>query len=845
LWVADRRGITLQEGGKTTHYPLRFQSKRIDTIILHEDRAGGLWIGDTTQLYHLQNGQLTRYGEEEGLPAKLSVPGKAPVPNQSIRNFCEDAEGNLWFILGPHRREDNRLAYMKNGRVTVFSPEDGFPVTDIGATIADQEGAVWVGTSVGLFRVRKQPITAYSTEHGLAGKETYPLLQRRNGDILVGTMQGLSLFQHQGHLGRFKTLLPVPLPKWNVGAAQALWEDENNNIWLGAYGGLLRYEKGEIKEQLLSGGATTNAIVPDQAGNLWVGAQNGLYRFVNHKIAQHYTTADGLPNNDIKVLRETRDGALWVGTYGGLAQLKNGTFTRWGSADGLPSERIRALYEDADGVLWIGTYESGLSRFHNGQFFNYTTDTGLFNNGVFAILEDLRGNFWISCNRGIYRVNRHELNAVAAGQRARVNSVAYDKSDGMLNVECNGGRQPAGLIARDGRFWFPTQDGVVVVDPEAIPANTMPPPVEIETVSIDRTVLSLEVLQSILRDPSAALTIQPGQTSLEISYTALSLIKSDLIRFRYRLTGLSDEWEEAGARRVAYFSYLPPGDYTFHVIAANADGVWNEIGKTVKIKVIPPVYRRWWFLLLSSGALVALFVLGYQYRVRQLERERDLHQNYARQLVDAHEGERKRIAVELHDGLSQSLVIIRQRATICLQAQDDPLRQQEQLEAISEAATAVIDEVREIVYDLRPVQLDLLGLTNSLHELLDKISRMHQLTIERDLAELADQLSPEIENNLYRIVQEALNNIVRHAHATHTRIALHRNEDTLMLTVADNGCGFTLDTSRDFINSAGLGLTSMRDRVRVLKGDLQIASSPNNGTTITIEIPLPNQPQSI
>jgi two-component system, sensor histidine kinase LadS len=212
--------------------------------------------------------------------------------------------------------------------------------------------------------------------------------------------------------------------------------------------------------------------------------------------------------------------------------------------------------------------------------------------------------------------------------------------------------------------------------------------------------------------------------------------------------------------------------------------------------------------------------------------------------VDAHEGERKRIAVELHDGLSQSLVIIRQRATICLQAKDDPRRQQEQLEAISEAATAVIDEVRGIVYDLRPVQLDLLGLTNSLHELLDKISRTHQLTIERDLAELAEQLSPEIENNLYRIVQEALNNIVRHADATHATIALHRHETKLSLTIADNGCGFTLDTSRDFLGSTGLGLTSMRDRVRVLNGDLQIESSPNNGTTITIQVPLPNQ-QSI
>jgi signal transduction histidine kinase len=790
----------------------------------------------------LQNGRLTRYGEKDGFHSKLSTSAHSLIATESIRNFCEDAEGTLWFVLGWHRREDNRLAYMKDGRVTVFSPEDGFPLTDIGTVVADQEGAVWVGTSVGLFRVRRQIITAYSTEQGLAGKETYPLLQRRNGDILIGTMQGLSLFRE----GKFKTILPAPLPKWNIGAAQALWEDANDNIWLGVLGGLVRLENGKIKEQLLSGLSTTNAIVPDHTGNLWVGAQNGLYRLVNNKIVQHYTTSDGLPNDDIKVIRETRDGTLWIGTYGGLAQLKDGALTKWDIADGLPSDRIRALYEDADGVLWIGTYDGGLSRFHNGKIFNYTTETGLFNNGVFAILEDLHGNFWISCNRGIYRVNRRELNEVAAGKSARVNSITYDKSDGMLNVECNGGRQPSALIARDGKFWFPTQNGVVVVDPSTIPANSLPPPIQIEAVSIDRTVLGLDVLQAILRDPSAAITIQPGQTTLDISYTALSLTKSDLIRFRYKLIGLSDEWEDAGSRRVAYFSYLPPGNYTFHVIAANGDGVWNEIGKTVKIKVIPPVYRRWWFLALAAGTILGLFIWGYKYRVKQLERERDLHQRYARQLVDAHEGERKRIAVELQDGLSQSLVIIRQRATICLQSKDDPLRQQEQLEAISEAATAVIDEVRGIVYDLRPIQLDLLGLTNSLHELLDKISRTHQLPIERDLTELADQLSPEIENNLYRIVQEALNNIVRHAHATCASIALHRNEDKLLLTIADNGCGFTLDTSRDLIRSTGLGLTSMRDRLSVLNGDLQIESSPNNGTTITIQVPLPNQhPQSI
>jgi signal transduction histidine kinase/ligand-binding sensor domain-containing protein len=831
--MVDRHGITCREGGRLTKYPLPFKAADMaGQVSLYEDRTGSLWISDLSRLYHLQNGQLTRYGEKDGLPSEPPGRDAAQIATTTIRGFCEDRDGGLWFILGWHRRNDNRLALMKDGHVTVFSPETDVPLTDIGQIAVDQEGTVWVGTAAGLFRVRKQIITAYSTAQGLAGKEVYPILQRRNGDMLVGTTDVVSLF-HQGH---FSTIITTGIPRVGLGASQALWEDANNNIWLGAIGGLARYENGKLKEKLLSGlgDLVVTAIVPDQAGNLWVGATFGLYKLENNRLVKHYTIADGLPNNDIKVIRETRDGVLWLGTYGGLARLKDGQFTNWTTRDGLPSDRIRALYEDAEGVLWIGTYDSGLSRFQNGKFVNYGVETGLFNSGVFTILEDLRSNFWISCNRGIYRVNRNELNEFAAGQRTRINSIAYDKSDGMLNVECNGGRQPAAVIARDGKFWFGTQDGVVVVDPEAIPSNTLVPPVEIEAVSIDRAPIKMDELQS-----GAAITINPGQTSLDISYTALSLTKSDLIRFRYKLEGLSNDWEEAGTRRTAYFSYLPSGEYTFHVIAANADGVWNDIGKKLKITVVPPVYRRWWFLLLAAGTSLGLFVLGYKYRVKQLERERDLQQEYARRLVNAHEGERKRIAGELHDGLSQSLVIIRQRATICLQSQDNPTRQHEQMEAIAEAATAVIDEVHGIVYDLRPVQLDLLGLTNSLHELLNKIGRTHHLQITQELAELAEQLPPETENNLYRIVQEALNNIVRHAHASHVSVNLQHDPEALRLIIEDDGCGFTAETSHDLKGSTGLGLTSMRERARVLQGDLLIESTPQKGTTITLRVPLP------
>ena len=187
----------------------------------------------------------------------------------------------------------------------------------------------------------------------------------------------------------------------------------------------------------------------------------------------------------MKVIIEARAGGLWIGTYDGLSHYKDGKFTSWREADGLPSRTVRSLYEDADGTLWIGSYDGGLGRFKDGKFTRYNTKTGLPNDGAFQILEDDNRHFWISSNRGIYSVGKDELNEFADGRRANVTAVAYGKSDGMLNAECNGGRSPAGIRTRDGRLWFPTQDGVAVIDPQNIKTNSQPPPVVIESVKID------------------------------------------------------------------------------------------------------------------------------------------------------------------------------------------------------------------------------------------------------------------------------------------------------------------------------------------------------------------------
>jgi ligand-binding sensor domain-containing protein len=261
----------------------------------------------------------------------------------------------------------------------------------------------------------------------------------------------------------------------------------------------------------------------------------------------------------------------------------------WAEEDGLASNTIRALYEDAHGILWIGTYDGGLGRFEKDRFTSYTVREGLFNNGVFQILEDSRGNFWMSCNRGIYRVSKRQLNDFAAGRTKSISSIEYGRQDGMRNIECNGGLWPAGIKTQDGRLWFPTQDGVAVIDPQKLATPPAPPPVVIESCLIDHTPMAI----------NGPVRVTPEHDNVEIQYSALSFINSEHIRFRYQLHGLDRDWVAAGTRRTAYYPHLPAGRYTFSVTAAHSDGVWNGAGTSLTILVLPRFYRTQWFSILS------------------------------------------------------------------------------------------------------------------------------------------------------------------------------------------------------------------------------------------------------
>jgi ligand-binding sensor domain-containing protein/signal transduction histidine kinase len=814
LWYAAAEGLRRFSNHVLTTYTKRDGLSSSNVAVIYEDRRGEVWIGT-------RDAGLNRFAD--GTFEVFSV--KDGLPNNYIKAIYEDREGRIW--VGT----DGGLSLFQDGKFLSYGAAQGLSDDSVQSIFEDREGTLWVGTSNnGINRLTSRAITVYSERDGLLGDNVYPIYQDRAGQIWIGTMTGLNSFKD----GKFTAHTERDgLKLTNV---TALYEDREGRMWVGANFGVGWLKDGKFNDLTGRLGLADDyfsfpVILEDREGSLWFGTNRGLVKYQNGAVTK-YSTKDGLASDEVRAILEDRQGRLWFGTTNGLTSLADGRFVSLTTADGLGSNLVRSLYEDADGVLWVGTYDGGLSRFKEGKFTRYTMREGLFNNGVFQILEDNRGNFWMSCNLGIYRVSRRQLNDFADGKIRAVSSTAYGKQDGMLNIECNGNRQPAGWKTTDARLWFPTQKGVVVIDPEAVPINPQPPPVLVESCLLDRTPVDLR----------RTLEIAPGEENLEIQYTGLSFIKPEQMRFKYRIEGVDKDWVEAGSRRTAYYSHLPPGTYTFEVMAANSDGVWSTNAASLRLRVHPPFWRTWWFLSLAAASVVALTFLAYQRRLRQLRRAHRTQEAFTRQLIGSQEAERKRIAAELHDSLGQSLAIIRNRAALGLENRDDPEQTVEQLDEISEAAAHAIAEVRDIAYNLRPYQLEQLGLTKTIVVMLKKAaaSASPALRLSYDIDRIDGLFPPDLEINLYRIIQEGINNILKHSEATEATVTIKRSPQGLELIIQDNGKGFVPGASVDAHDprQGGFGLSGINERARMLGGRPELRSVPGKGTTIRIQLDL-------
>jgi ligand-binding sensor domain-containing protein len=527
-----------------------------------------------------------------------------------------DQQGDRWLAINERLYRNEELVF--EGRFQI-------------ASIAfDHEGSLWIAAD-GLHRLKPALFRVYGAEEG-ALPNIYPVFEDSRGRIWLGSLAGGLVLYEQG---RFR-LLGSDV----IGMPQAIFEDHEGRVWVGglSYGGCVVEGLRCARRISFLNGHTVKAIYQDRTNAMWFGTDRGLYRD-SAGVTQHFTSENGLPHDFVRVIHEARDGSLWFGTNGGgLGRYQGGRFESLTAADGLSSDLVRSIHEDEAGVLWIGTEDRGLNRVQlpggrgaTAAELSEATVTvirrrdGLYANGVHAILDDGGGRYWMSSNRGIFWVLRSDLEDFAAGRASRIHSIAYTERDGLRNREANGGVQSPAIVASDGRLWFATQAGVAVVDPATTRRSDVPIPVRIEEVRSTGTPL-MRVGQVI----SERLKLEPRQRDVEIAYTALSFLAPDNLRFQYRLDGFQQDWVEAGNRRTAFFTNVPPGSYVFRVRATTGDGTWYDMDSELALTVAPYLYETAWFkAALALGFLVAGLVAFRTLDLRLKRRARLLEQRVA------------------------------------------------------------------------------------------------------------------------------------------------------------------------------------------------------------------------
>jgi ligand-binding sensor domain-containing protein/signal transduction histidine kinase len=820
LWFADERGFRLVKDGEIKNYDFGEMGSAGTYKIAYEDGQGGIWLGYANEqtrkqsLHRVKNGRLQSF----------------QLPLAPVSHFTEDRSGNLLFSVytkGIYRIDKESLAADEptNNLPEMVSSIEGISNITSGHLCPDREGGLWVGTNKGLVRLTPQIINVFSKQEGLPEENVYPIYEDGAGRIWAGIWQN-SLVKFED--GSFRTFLRTA----DTFYITSLFADRGGRFWVGSINALRYLDKGRLirftEQAGFSGYVEFSVISQDRDNNIWFGTDQGLSRYAGGQ-ATVFTKEDGLPDNYIVALLQTRDGKIWVGTRGGLASFESGKIESLTTADGLASNYIRSLYEDADGVLWIGSYDGGLTRLKDGKFTRFTKNEGLSSNGVFCILEDNRGWFWMNSNQGIYRVRHQELNDFADGKIKSLTSIAYNKQDGLLNIEGNGGRQPAGIKSRDGRLWFPTAQGVAVVDPEDVTTNQLPPPVLIEEIVVDRNSPENKKIQSAANN-QPEITLAPNQSNLEIAYTGISFINSGQVKFRYKLDGLDRDWNEVGTRRTAYYSYLPPGEYTFHVIAANRDGVWNTEGARIRVRVLPPFYRTNWFLL-SCVALAGLLVwMGYRWRVRSVR---------ARLALQFEERLRERtlIAQDLHDTLLQGFL----SASMQLHVADGKLPADSPakplVRRVLELMGQVNEEGRNALRGLRSSNgHGSLNLEEAFSRSRQELSVNDEIAFRVVVEGRPQPVHPVIRDEVYRIGHEALINAFRHSRAKTIEVEVDYSADHLRLLVNDDGDGIdpqVLRSGRD----GHWGLSGMRERAERIGARLKVRSRVASGTEVELSVP--------
>ena len=882
LWIGSGHGLSRWKDGDLTNYPATVG--RVNAIL--EDNSGAIWIartrmeppvgpickvaGDALRCYGVADGLSCKYGNAlandgslwigsseaicrwtpdsshaylqkelkptEGLSGVGAVVTKGSSvwaglaragQNFGLREFVDgvwrtykvpgldgatvainslliDRSNALW--VGTINQGIYRVF---DGRAEHFRSADGLSSDVVSNIYEDIEGNIWVATSKGIDRFRDVAVASFSATEGLTTDSVSSVLSARDGTVWVGN-EGALDFIRKNVVSRITS--QEGLPGRDV---TSLFEDHAGRLWVGVDAGLAVYEHGQFRLIRRSGGdamGPVTAITEDIDHNIWayvVGKHTALLLIRDLRIEEEFPSV-----RYVFSLAADPSGGVWMGhRKGGLQRYRKGSFENISTPD---TGTVTDLLVDPDGSLWAATQKNGVMRWRNGELTFLTTENGLPCNEIFSVVRDKVHSLWLYSKCGLVAIADSELKQWSEHPQSAVQVRTLDILDGAQSALPS--FRPISSMSPDGRLWFANDSILQMVDTAHLARNLIPPRVHIEEIIVDRQNQS----------PQQGIRLPPHTRDLEIDYTALSFAIPQKMRFRYKLEGRDEGWQDAGTRRQAFYSDLGPGKYRFHVIACNNDGVWNDKGATLDFSVLPAVYQRAWFRV--GCVLTGISVFWAFYRLRTYQIHAAISGRFEERLA-----ERTRLARELHDTLLQTIQGSKMIVDDLLDPPAVSGRPREVMGRLSGALAQALFELRTSLNSLRNATASGNDLAEAFRRAADDCANRGVTNITFIVEGTAREMRPIVRDEIYRIGHEAIRNACQHSSAERIEVRLSYG-DNLVFSVRDNGRGIDPEVASQGKNDH-FGLQGMRERARQCSGTLTISSSKESGTRVELMIP--------
>lgn len=795
VWLVTPRHLRLYEEGRWREV---YYSEHAMTVAPR--RAGGLWVAHEAKLF-----SVTADGSRE---AVLDLPWYGQT---RVSCMMEDDQNRVWVGTVAQGLYCYDTAGKQFQQVTAGT-------SSITCLLEDAQDNVWAGTrGGGLIRVRKRHFFREGVREGLPNEYVRSLCQDIQGRIWM-TMD-------EGSLGWWKNGIwkeVSPPGGWGGKEPVAVCPSKDGGVWISVSDrSIWRWKGGKLSrvrtKPLPESGAD---ILEDKNGNVWLVTNNsGLVRIRGDEVTR-YTIRDGLPSGHMRRIIEDESGTLWAGDWeGGIARFEGGKWVTARKQSG-HQDAVRSMVSSGD-ALWIGTSVGGLLRLKDGKTSRVTPDDGLPDLCVQQLILDGHGSLWGATTHKLFCISLEELNAVMDGRRSLAEFIIYGRSDGLPDVSFSPWNDPRCWLTKDGELWFATANGVIHCRPDAWPTTPVP------TAMIEQVLLNGKPVE---RDE--LLHLRPGAGRLDFRFTAPCLTAPERVRFRYQLSGVDDDWVDAGTDRSVTYANLPPGKHTFRVIASSPESVWSTEFASIRLAVHPFFWQQSWFLAAVAAAVAGGGALTLRRAaVRRLNRR--LEQLRQQQALDR---ERARIAQDIHDELGANLTSIGLLADLGRRHRNDPGAVVRELDQISQTARESVSAMDAIVWALNPRNDSLDHFANYVAQFTRDFFRptgiRTRLEVPPDLP--SEHLSSDTRHQLFLLVKESFNNIVRHAQATEVNLTIACTEGRLRLIIEDDGKGISDETMREGAN----GLANLRERIERLGGVLWIKGKGRKGTRLEFILPL-------